>query len=584
MKALASIQAGPPPTSGLEGASAPARHDSHDEPAHFADVLSSQAPQAVNDPTAPSAPTPSLSSAQASPPEATLVAKAPMIAKAEVPPPAGTLAPRNHVEPSAGDTVSLDRSQETSSFDAGEPQKTRAQARFGTRSHSAETPRASQHRASDALEASPPSLAPHDLTQVHSRPQQDGNAEASSPSVGAFFSALAAAACSPSAPSSDETRSAPNAAQAKTDASAETSRSALSHRRPRLEAPLAAHVPSQTRMAPPARTDTAQILAVAGSNTVAHNVDASTKSLHSPTSAQACIELASLGQEGAVPPSSPQASSSFTAFSTPIAKPAEFPVQALPTQDPSLALAKNAAVARSHEEGTTASSFSLPTVQRAPITSSLSVEPAAPARARVDTLSSLRSQGNNGSLATPGSTAGSWSGVETGAPLPAMRPGDATMSANGDPTLHSMSTLPGVASQLLSVLSPLRSSVVGTQVLSVVLHPEHLGDVRATVASNGDQVVIRLVASTSQGSAALRAALPDLREHLGDSSARTVVFLADGDGANGESQRHGGAQTRAQQQPALSTNVARSPQSTEAATTTPAVGRVEGERLLDLRL
>src|SRR5262249_27380759 len=53
------------------------------------------------------------------------------------------------------------------------------------------------------------------------------------------------------------------------------------------------------------------------------------------------------------------------------------------------------------------------------------------------------------------------------------------------------SNLPGVASQLTTVLSPLRHGANGTQTLTIALHPDGLGAVRATVTIDENQLVVR---------------------------------------------------------------------------------------------
>lgn len=106
------------------------------------------------------------------------------------------------------------------------------------------------------------------------------------------------------------------------------------------------------------------------------------------------------------------------------------------------------------------------------------------------------------------------------------------------------SQLPGVASQLVSVLSPLRTGPGGTQSVTVLLHPAELGDVRATVTVSGDQVTVRLLASTTEGASALRSALPDLHSGLSQDGQRSTVLLGDpgaGDATTSKGETDGGA-------------------------------------------
>ncbi len=84
----------------------------------------------------------------------------------------------------------------------------------------------------------------------------------------------------------------------------------------------------------------------------------------------------------------------------------------------------------------------------------------------------------------------------------------------------------GVAGQLLAVLGPLRTSPAGAKSLTLLLHPAELGEVRATLSVADGQVSVRLVASTADGAAALRAALPDLRSGLGSAAGPAVVVLS----------------------------------------------------------
>jgi flagellar hook-length control protein FliK len=97
--------------------------------------------------------------------------------------------------------------------------------------------------------------------------------------------------------------------------------------------------------------------------------------------------------------------------------------------------------------------------------------------------------------------------------------------------------LPGVSSQIVSVLAPLRTSAGGTQTVTIVLHPDELGDVRATITVSGDQTTVRLVASTSEATSALRASLPDLQSGLSSDGQRSTILLGD-PGSNGSTAEH----------------------------------------------
>jgi flagellar hook-length control protein FliK len=74
--------------------------------------------------------------------------------------------------------------------------------------------------------------------------------------------------------------------------------------------------------------------------------------------------------------------------------------------------------------------------------------------------------------------------------------------------------MPGVAGQLVDVLSPPRATAGGTYTVTIALHPEELGEVRATVTAGEDQVTVRLVAATGDGDDALRQALSQLHADL----------------------------------------------------------------------
>jgi hypothetical protein len=102
----------------------------------------------------------------------------------------------------------------------------------------------------------------------------------------------------------------------------------------------------------------------------------------------------------------------------------------------------------------------------------------------------------------------------------------------GTPGGTAASNLPGVASQLVSVVSPLRAGADGTRSISVALHPAELGDVRVAVTTTDETVVVRLAAATEAGHDALRQSLPDLQQHLSGDAARTTVVLADAGGGD----------------------------------------------------
>lgn len=154
----------------------------------------------------------------------------------------------------------------------------------------------------------------------------------------------------------------------------------------------------------------------------------------------------------------------------------------------------------------------------------------------------------------------------------------ASPAAPPTPPGGSPASLPGVASQLLSVIGPLRGSATGTQSLTVLLHPEQLGEVRATVSSGNGQLVVRLAASTADGTDALRSALPSLQSGLTGGGHHAVVLLAD---AGGE--RRGSAHTGSQLAGPPTTGRGDPPHGTTTPIPHP-VPATPGDRLLDVRL
>jgi len=90
--------------------------------------------------------------------------------------------------------------------------------------------------------------------------------------------------------------------------------------------------------------------------------------------------------------------------------------------------------------------------------------------------------------------------------------------------------------QIVTVLAPLRSSVDGTHEVTIGLQPDGLGNVKATVTVNAEQVVVQLTADNDAARDALRQALPLLRHELGgDGSAATVLMSNDGRRAHDQS-------------------------------------------------
>ena len=92
-------------------------------------------------------------------------------------------------------------------------------------------------------------------------------------------------------------------------------------------------------------------------------------------------------------------------------------------------------------------------------------------------------------------------------------------------TQEASNLLPGVAGQLVDVLSAPRQGADGSFVVTVALHPAALGAVRATVIAKGSQVSVQLVPSTAEGADALRLALPDLRSALSSNGQQVQVTV-----------------------------------------------------------
>jgi flagellar hook-length control protein FliK len=133
---------------------------------------------------------------------------------------------------------------------------------------------------------------------------------------------------------------------------------------------------------------------------------------------------------------------------------------------------------------------------------------------------------------------------------------------------------PDAGEQLVAVLDPLRSGPDGVHEVTLALQPEGLGTVKATVSVGPQEVVVHLSADTSHGEEAIRQALPDLREHLGQGQDHpATVLLSDG----GHERRGGdGPGSPATARDASAATVRGVPGATS--------GTDDGERLVDLRL
>jgi len=114
-------------------------------------------------------------------------------------------------------------------------------------------------------------------------------------------------------------------------------------------------------------------------------------------------------------------------------------------------------------------------------------------------------------------------------PSPAAGPSPAAaMSPQGS------DSLPGVAGQLVRVLTPQQSLADGSSTVTVALDPPSLGLVKATVVAGVDRLSVQLVTTTAAGAEALRLALPDLKSALVASGQQVQVTVSDGSASTSE--------------------------------------------------
>lgn len=141
--------------------------------------------------------------------------------------------------------------------------------------------------------------------------------------------------------------------------------------------------------------------------------------------------------------------------------------------------------------------------------------------------------------------------------------------------------LPGVSSQLLSILSPPRPSLLGGATVSIALHPESLGEVRVSMTVNDAQTIVHLTATTPEGATALRASADDLRQDLSSDGHQASVFVTDGNAGNSAqgSDQHAAQSWREASAPATSTQ---DPTNEETDPTSANV--TSSSRLIDMRL
>lgn len=104
-----------------------------------------------------------------------------------------------------------------------------------------------------------------------------------------------------------------------------------------------------------------------------------------------------------------------------------------------------------------------------------------------------------------------------------------------------MTAGPAFANQVVAVLAPLRSGADGTHQLTIVLRPDGLGTVQATVTVSGDVVDVHLATDSALAHQALSQSMGDLRDQLQQGGGRATVSLqtsADGQ-AGGRQPRSG---------------------------------------------
>ena len=102
-----------------------------------------------------------------------------------------------------------------------------------------------------------------------------------------------------------------------------------------------------------------------------------------------------------------------------------------------------------------------------------------------------------------------------------------TARALGQPT-PAPRDLPGVASQLLTVVAAPRATPSGGQTVTVSLHPAELGDVRVSMTIADGQATVRLLAATPAGLEAIRSSLGELQSQLSSNGQQAQVSVEGG--------------------------------------------------------
>lgn len=150
------------------------------------------------------------------------------------------------------------------------------------------------------------------------------------------------------------------------------------------------------------------------------------------------------------------------------------------------------------------------------------------------------------------------------------------------PSAH---VLPGVASQLVRTIAPLRQAPDGTQSVTISLHPADLGAVHVAMTLQDGHTLIRISAATSEGASAIRSSLQELETKLSEDGANTTVILegqtttAGNSGGNAQDAR---SWRSAPSPPQGTTNTSLKTQSSVASVGTPSA--IPSSHLIDLRI
>lgn len=160
-----------------------------------------------------------------------------------------------------------------------------------------------------------------------------------------------------------------------------------------------------------------------------------------------------------------------------------------------------------------------------------------------------------------------------------------TTRAAGGASARSPVDLPGVAGQLLEVLSAPRPLPGGSTTLTIALHPPFLGAVEAKVVTTATHVTVQLSTRTPEAESVLRAALPELRASLSSNGQQASVSLGDsGQSTTGSFGRadYGGAQQPPR--PQVAAGATSTSQVTSAAATTATSSTAVRSGLVDIRV